>query len=123
MQLGLKYWWPKIKFFVREHPTLFSAGEKVYIPTSGVSLHFDAGLMITGTPETLEFNLNSDDILVLAVWDSQGEHIFRVPWERLVCFELWNKLNRDGKSPEELRKKFFLVKDTPKGKGNRRTRE
>lgn len=46
-------------------------------------------MQIEGEYETIEINYNSSDILVLSKGESDElRNIFRVPWKRLVSFEL-----------------------------------
>jgi hypothetical protein len=101
-----KRWRTTIRFFLDEHPKLFPAGEKVYVPKTGltVSLWFDGGLCVSGDANSLELNYNSPDLLVLSLTDAKQHRIFRVPWNRLVSFEL----AFDRRTSDEVSRRYFL---------------
>jgi hypothetical protein len=105
MSMTGKRWIATCSFFLEPHPELFPAGEKVYIPRDGltVTLWFDGGLRVTGDAATLQLNFNTDEYLVVALQDGSRERIFRVPWQRLVSFELSRE--RNG---EEASRDLFL---------------
>jgi hypothetical protein len=87
-----------------EEPELFPAGEKVYVPKDdlAITLWFEGGLQVSGDARTLQLNFNSKDYLVVALREANRDRIFRVPWDRLVCFEIATDRNPDGSVRREL---------------------
>lgn len=101
-----KKWIATCKFFLQPHPELHPAGEEVYIPRRDlvVTLWFEGGMKVSGDVKSLQLNFNSADYLVLCHIDKRMEHIFRVPWKRLVSFEI----AIDRGSDSTLSRRFFL---------------
>jgi hypothetical protein len=99
-------WKRKLKLFLKPHPVLHPAGEDVYVPTRElkIAFWFEDGLKVVGDEDSLQINFNDPDLLVLAVEAKKASHIYRVPWRRLVCFELI----RDSEVTEETTQRFFL---------------
>lgn len=86
-----EYWWSTIQFFFDKHPLLFKAGEQAYTPRTACCFYLEGNLGIRGNAESLIMNLNSHDILVLISKVGNEESVFRVPWERLISFELTSR--------------------------------
>ena len=104
MKMTGKRWRTTIRFFLQEHPELFPAGEKVYLPKDEltVTLWFEGGLRVSGDASSLQLNYNSDDLLVLALLEGSKHRIFRVPWNRLVSFEIAVDASADRKIPRHF---------------------
>jgi hypothetical protein len=98
-------WIKACQFFLQPHPELFPAGEKVYVPKDEikVTLWFDGGLQLSGDARSLELNFNTEEYLVVAVRDGTKDRIFRVPWDRLVSFEISTE-----NGPPDSRHEWFL---------------
>jgi len=101
-----KRWIAACQYFLQPHPELFPAGEKVYVPKGNlhVTLWFEGDLQVSGNSQSLQLNFNTDEYLVLALHEGTTERSFRVPWERLVSFEI--ALER--KSGDDSSRDLFL---------------
>jgi hypothetical protein len=99
-----KRWIAISQFFLQPHFELFPAGEKVYVPKDDleVRLWFEGGLQVFGDAHTLELNFNSDEYLVVALREGSKDRIFRVPWDRLVSFEITRDRQGDGAAHREI---------------------
>ncbi len=99
-----KRWIASCQFFLQPHPELFPTGEKVYIPKEHlvITLWFEGGLQVSGDVHTLQLNFNTNEYLVVALREGNRERIFRVPWERLVSFEIATDRDPDGGWHREL---------------------
>lgn len=87
-----EFWKNELKFFVVKHP-FFVGGdseENIYTPRENLKIRFwfEGNLQIEGSYNELEINYNSPDLLVLAKRNVEVDNIFRVPWSRLISFEL-----------------------------------
>ncbi|MGL4421878.1 MAG: hypothetical protein ACRCZF_14515 [Gemmataceae bacterium] len=100
-----KRWIAACQYFLQPHPELFPAGEKVYCPKDDltITLWFDGGLQVSGGARSLQLNFNTDEYLVLALREGTRDRIFRVPWDRLVSFEI--AIERGS---AEMPRQFFL---------------
>ena len=49
---------------------------------------FEGGLKVTGTQASLSVNLKDPHLLILSTLIRKTMRIYRIPYERLVCFEL-----------------------------------
>ncbi len=98
-----KRWIAACKSFLQPHPELFPSGEKVYTPRDDliVTLWFDGGLRVSGDARSLQLNFNTDEYLVLSLQEGTRDRIFRVPWDRLVSFELASECG-SGETPRQL---------------------
>lgn len=86
-----KFWKDKLQFFIVEHPRFAGSDENIFTPKEGLKIRFwfEGNLQVEGEYETIQINYNSSDILVLSKGESdESRNIFRVPWKRLVSFEL-----------------------------------
>ena len=83
-------WKQNIQQFLSPHPAWYEAGEDVHVPRENltVAFLFDGGLRVVGDSASLEVNYNHPDMLILGVRGPDGDRIYRMPWDRLVCFEL-----------------------------------
>lgn len=83
-------WKQNLYHFLAPHPAWHDSGEEVYVPRDGISVafFFDGGLRVAGDSVSLEVNYNNPDLLILGVKADDSDRIYRVPWSRLVCFEL-----------------------------------
>ena len=91
----------RLKFFIKPHPELHPAGEKVFVPRDNLVIRFwfEGNLQVEGDENNLQINLNDDQLLVLALSGKGVNRIFRIPWQRLVSVELIQK--------DSLNKEFF----------------
>ena len=86
------FWKNKLKYFVVKHP--FFGGEDseedIYTPREDLKIRFwfEGNLQIEGGFEELEINYNSPDLLVIAKRNEEVENVFRIPWSRLISFEI-----------------------------------
>jgi hypothetical protein len=96
------FWQQKLQWFVVEHPFFDANEESIFTPKEGliISFWFEGNLQVEGKYGEFEINYNSSDMLVLAVGKpfEKGRHIFRIPWNRLISFELKD----DNSSTEEI---------------------
>lgn len=91
-----KFWKQKLSAFIVKHP-FFLNPEKdkheqddIFTQREGLKIRFwfEGNLQIEGENETLEINFNSLDMLVLSKRSDKLDNIYRIPWNRLVSFEL-----------------------------------
>ena len=90
------FWKQKLSAFIVEHPLFLNPEieeneqEDIFTPREGLKIRFwfDGNLQIEGEYGTLEINFNSFDILVLSKRSDKLDNIFRIPWNRLISFEL-----------------------------------
>lgn len=86
-----KIWKSQLRTFIVEHPRFEGSEKDIFTPRKDLKIRFwfEGNLQIEGEYQTLEINYNSPDILVLSKGESDElKNIFRVPWKRLVSFEL-----------------------------------
>ena len=69
-----------------------------------VCFWFEGGLKITGNQKSLSLNLKDPDLLVLSTLVGEVLRTYRIPYSRLVCFELIRGSGESGEIPEM---KFF----------------
>ncbi len=104
------FWKKKLKYFIDVHPTFEDSEEDIFTPKKGLKMRFwiEGNLQIEGRYDNLELNFNSDDCLILSLRDSNSSqsNIFRIPWRRIISFELITNEDTD----EELVK---LIRLTP----------
>lgn len=89
--MAKKFWKSKLRWFIVSHPRFEGTEEKIFTPREGLKIRFwfEGNLQIDGEYKTLEINYNSPDLLVLSKGDSDElRNIYRIPWKRLVSFEL-----------------------------------
>lgn len=86
------FWKNKLTPFVSKHPYFEGVDpiEEIFTPKKGLKIRFwfEGGIQIEGEYNQLEINYNSPDILILAQRNEVIENIFRIPWVRLISFEL-----------------------------------
>ncbi len=86
------FWKNKLNSFLVKHPMFDGADpeEDIFTPYKNLKIRFwfEGEIQIEGEYETLEINYNSPDMLVLAKRNDDVQNIFRIPWKRLVSFEL-----------------------------------
>jgi len=84
-----------LKHFIEPHPDFTGTEEEIFTPVKRYTIKFwvEGGLEISGDHGTMEINYNSGDLLVLAVRGQPMERIIRIPWKRVVAFELLVKKN------------------------------
>jgi hypothetical protein len=101
------FWKRKLQFFLEPEPTLHPAGEDVYIPREKlkVAFWFEGGLKVSGGPRDLQVNFNDPQILTLSLQTKRTNRIFRVPYSRIVCFELVHSEEDDN---TEFSRRLFL---------------
>ena len=99
-----KFWKNKLKFFIVPHPKFEQTDEEIFTPIKGLKIRFwiEGNLQVEGIYENLQINYNSIDCLVLSLNDSESNqaNTFRIPWKRIILFELVTNENTD----EELLK-------------------
>lgn len=94
-----EFWKKELKFFTVRHPQFSSPNvapeeeEQIFTPKEGYLIRFwiEGNLQIIGGNLNLEINFNNPELLVLSLKDiDQGYHrsTYRIPFERVVCFEL-----------------------------------
>lgn len=76
--------------FLEPDPILNPKGEDVYglREKLKIAFWFDGGLKVTGSQSSLAVNFKDPDLLVLSLMVRKTIHIYRVPYARMVCFEL-----------------------------------
>lgn len=89
------YWKQKLNTFLVPHPIFIDSESKelledIYTPRQDLKIRFwfEGNLQIKGEHQKLEVNYNVDDILVLSKRGEHSENIYRVPWNKLISFEL-----------------------------------
>ena len=84
------FWKNKLRFFLTEHPFFENTEEDVLTPQQGLKIRFwvEGNLQIEGVYDDLEINYNDPDLLILAKRNEGLNDIFRIPWHRVICFEL-----------------------------------
>ena len=90
------FWRQKLNPFIVKHPFFLNPDieeheeEDIFTPREGLKIRFwfEGNIQIEGEFETLEINFNSYDILVLSKRGDGLDNIFRIPWKRLISFEL-----------------------------------
>lgn len=53
-----------------------------------------------GDSKSLEVNYNNPDLLIIELKSDGTDRIYRIPWDRLVCFELIRSYSPADGSPE-----------------------
>ncbi|WP_379085561.1 hypothetical protein [Pedobacter sp. UC225_65] len=79
-----------LKYFIEPHPSFKGSEEQIFTPRNDYVIKFwiEGGFEIAGAHSTLEINFNSNELLVLAVRNEPIERIIRIPWKRIIAFEL-----------------------------------
>ena len=98
-------WKRNIQQFLAPHPTWHEPGAQVFVPRNHLSVAFlfDGGLRVVGDGASLEVNYNNPDLLILSVRVEGCERVYRMPWSRLVCFELVREHPPDSGPPAARR--------------------
>jgi len=101
------FWKRKIRHWLEPDPTLHPMGEDVYSPQKKlkIAFWFEGGLKVTGDNSDLSVNFNDPDLLILSLLVRKTIRIYRVPYSRLVCFELI----RGGAKDEDVFTNRFSV--------------
>ncbi|MBA4409066.1 MAG: hypothetical protein Q8S54_18110 [Bacteroidota bacterium] len=86
------FWKKQLKYFIVKHPNFQGdqIEEEIFTPYKGLKIRFwfEGNLQIEGEYGTLEINYNSPYLLVLATRSDNVDNTFRIPWNRLISFEL-----------------------------------
>lgn len=86
------FWKNELKFFIVSHPDFKKTDEQVFTPKKGLKIRFwiEGNLQIDGIYKFLHINYNSNTCLILSLKDSKSSqsNIFRIPWEKIITFEL-----------------------------------
>ena len=84
------FWKPKLLPFLAEDTVLNAKGADVYglRAKQKITFWFDGGLKVTGSKSSLTVNFKDPDLLVLSSMVRKTIRIYRVPYARLICFEL-----------------------------------
>jgi hypothetical protein len=92
-------WKSHIKFFLEPYPKYHATGEDMWIPGKDykIAFIFNGVLRIVGDARSLIVNYNSPHYLILIIETSSSKHVYSVPWEHLVAFELI----QDHDTPED----------------------
>ena len=53
-----------------------------------VAFWFDGGLKVVANQNELVLNFRDPDLFILSTLKNNTNHIFRIPYTRLVCFEI-----------------------------------
>lgn len=79
-----------LKFFIEPHPVFKDTEEEIFVPRKDYTIKFwiEGGLCVDGKSDTLDINFNDDELLILAVRGIPQERIIRIPWSRVIAFEL-----------------------------------
>ena len=87
-----EFWKKELKYFLVGHPFFKESDseEEMFTPRDGLKIRFwfEGNLQIEGEFNKLEINYNSPDLLILAKRSEGVQNIFRIPWNRLISFEL-----------------------------------
>jgi hypothetical protein len=92
----MKFWKQRISYFLVKHPFFEDTEENIFTPKQGLKIRFwfECNLQVEGLYDELQINYNDSEMLVLANETS----IYRIPWTRLVCFEII----KDKETPQEV---------------------
>jgi hypothetical protein len=90
------FWREKLSPFIIHHPQFVDLEieeyeqEDIYTPREGLKIRFwfEGNIQIEGEYKTIEINFNSYDVLILSKRSDGVDNIFRIPWKRLISFEL-----------------------------------
>jgi hypothetical protein len=95
------FWKSKLMPFLVPNEVLNKLGEHSYGVKKKLKLAFwfDGGLKVTGNEATLSLNLKDPDLLILGTLVRKTTRIYRIPYERLVCFELIRGSDDSESSP------------------------
>jgi hypothetical protein len=79
-----------LKFFIEPHPFFKNTKEKIFVPRKDYTIKFwiEGGLSVEGKSDSLDINFNDDELLILAIRGIPKERIIRIPWSRVIAFEL-----------------------------------
>jgi|SRR5690348_3239010 len=95
-----QYWRGHLKPFIEFDSDYESAGE-IYVPREhlNIAFLFEGGFRVAGDRSSLQINFNAPGLLILLFVEDATENIYRIPWSRLVGFQLISKRQyRGGKS-------------------------
>jgi hypothetical protein len=97
-----KIWKQKLLPFLVPNETLNKLGEDVYgfREKGSISFWFEGGLKVSGNNETLSVNFKDEDLLVLSTLMRKTIRIYRIPYARLVSFELTHSAEAKAAEPE-----------------------
>lgn len=97
----------QLKLFIERHPNFLKTKEEIFTPKKGLGIKFwfEGGFEVEGQHNKLEINFNAKaiDLLVLALRTSNKERIIRIPFERIIAFELLPNKNIDSGLSDLLR--------------------
>jgi len=100
-----KYWRGHLKHFIEFDTGDYEGAGEVFVPREhlGIAFLFEGGFRIAGDREALQINFNSPGMLILWHHTDEVDSVYRIPWSRLVGFELLTrrKLTRRKHQPIE----------------------
>jgi len=79
-----------LRLFLEIHPNFENTEEKIYTPRGDYHINFwiEGGFTIGGNNKNLEVNYNNGSFLILGITDNLHKRIARIPWKRIIAFEL-----------------------------------
>ena len=101
------FWESKLKAFLDEKKGL---EPKTYGLRDRISVVFwiEGGLKIAGNSETLALNMKDSDLLILSTLIQKTVRSYRIPYSRIVCFEIVHK-PRGGQESAPHDPRFFSL--------------